>query len=149
MEDKYKAFAAYLESVIDIVSQMGLKVLDIREHYIKLMMPLSKNRNHMGTMYAGSLFTLGEITGGSVFAASLDISKYHPLAKDISIRYLRPATTDITAEASVTADQIREITSALEAKGKCNVPIEFHLIDAQGEAVAFMKAIWQIRKNNK
>lgn len=49
MEEKYKAFAGYLESAIGIVQQMGLKVVSMQERYVKLLMPLQKNINHVGT----------------------------------------------------------------------------------------------------
>jgi thioesterase domain-containing protein len=125
---------------------MGLKVVDMKERYVKLMMPLNKNINHIGTMYAGSLFTLGEIMGGAIFVASMDINKYFPLVKEIQIRYLRPATTDITVETSFSQDQIKSIISVLEEKGKSDVPLELNLIDTHGEVVAIVTGTWQVRK---
>jgi thioesterase domain-containing protein len=146
MEEKYKALAAYLESAIGIVSQMGLKVVDMKERYVQLLMPLEKNINHVGTMYAGSLFTLGEIMGGAIFVASMDINKYFPLVKEVQIRYRRPATTDITVETSFSEDQIRNIVAVLEEKGKSDVPLELNLIDAHGEVVSIVTGTWQVRK---
>jgi thioesterase domain-containing protein len=146
MEEKYEALAAFLESAIGIVSQMGLKVVDMKERYVKLLMPLTKNINHIGTMYAGSLFTLGEIMGGAIFVASMDINKYFPLVKEVQIRYRRPATTDITVETSFSEDQIKNIVSVLNEKGKSDVPLELNLIDAHGEVVAIVTGRWQVRK---
>lgn len=146
MEEKYKTLADYLESVIGIVAQMGLKVISLTERHAKLLMPLQKNMNHMGTMYAGSLFTLGEMMGGAIFVASFDINKYYPIAKEIQIRYRRPATTDITVEASFGENQIKTVLAVLEEKGKSDVPMKFDLIDAHGEIVAIITAMWQIRK---
>jgi thioesterase domain-containing protein len=146
MEENYQALATYLESAIGIVSQMGLKVVDMKERYVKLLMPLEKNINHIGTMYAGSLFTLGEIMGGAIFVASIDINKYFPLVKEVQIRYRRPATTDITVETSFGEDQIKNIISVLNEKGKSDVPLELNLIDGTGEVVAIVTGTWQVRK---
>jgi thioesterase domain-containing protein len=146
MEEKYKALAAYLESAIGIVAQMGLKVVDMNEHHVQLLMPLEKNINHVGTMYAGSLFTLGEIMGGAIFVASFDMNKYFPIVKEVQIRYRRPATTDITVETSFSEDQIKNIVAVLEEKGKSDVPLELNLIDAHGEIVSIMTGTWQVRK---
>ncbi len=63
IEEKYKPLAAYMESAIGIVKKMGLKVLSMKSGYVKLQMPFKENVNHVGTMYAGSLFTLGEFMG--------------------------------------------------------------------------------------
>jgi acyl-CoA thioesterase FadM len=97
-------------------------------------------------MYAGSLFTLGEIMGGAIFVASMDINKYFPLVKEVQIRYRRPATTDITVETSFSEDQIRNIVAVLEEKGKSDVPLELNLIDAHGEVVSIVTGTWQVRK---
>lgn len=146
MEEKYQALAKYLESAIGIVSQMGLKVVEMETRHVKLVMPLAKNINHVGTMYAGSLFTLGEIMGGAIFVASMDINKYFPLVKEVNIRYRRPATTDITVETSLSEDQIKNIISVLEEKGKSDVPMELNLLDSTGEVVAIVTGTWQVRK---
>jgi thioesterase domain-containing protein len=146
MDEKHKTLAAYLESAIPIVSQMGLKVVEMKERHVKLLMPLKNNINHVGTMYAGSLFTLGEIMGGALFVASLDMNKYYPLVKDVQIRYRRPATTDITTEISISKDFLADIISTLDKKGKSDVPLELELLDSSGEVVAIMIGTWQVRR---
>lgn len=145
-EEKYKPLAALVESAIPIVSQMGLKVVSMRKGYVKLLMPLKNNINHVGTMYAGSLFTLGEIMGGAMVVASMDTRRFYPLVKDVQIRYRRPATTDITAELSLSEDRLKEIISVLEEKGKSDMPLELELLDAGGEVVAIITGMWQVRK---
>lgn len=146
MDEKFKPLAALVESAIPIVSQMGLKVVAMRKGYVKLLMPLKNNVNHVGTMYAGSLFTLGEIMGGAMVIASMDAGRCYPLVKDVQIRYRRPATTDITAELSLSEDRLKEIVSVLEEKGKSDIPLELELLDAGGEAVAVITGMWQVRK---
>jgi thioesterase domain-containing protein len=146
IEEKYKPLAAYMESAIGIVKKMGLKVLSMKDGYVKLQMPFKENVNHVGTMYAGSLFTLGEFMGGAIFISSFDMNKYYPIVKEVQIRYRRPALTDITLELSMSGEQIRQITATLEEKGKVDFPLELQLTDAGGEVVAIVQGIWQGRK---
>jgi thioesterase domain-containing protein len=146
IEEKYKTLSAYLESAIGIVKQMGLKVLSMKDRYVKLQMPLKENVNHVGTMYAGSLFTLGEIMGGAIFIVAFDMKKYYPIVKDVQIRYRRPATTDITVELSMSEDQIRRITKELDEKGKADFALELQLMDSAGEVVSIVQGTWQGRK---
>ena len=148
MEEKYKTLAAYLESAIGIVKHMGLKVISMKERQVKLLMPLQKNINHVGTMYAGSLFTLGEIMGGAIFVASFDIGKYYPLVKEVQIRYRKPALTDIMVEAALTEDRVEQIRKEIEKKGKADFNLDLELIDVNREVVSLMQGIWQGRKNN-
>ncbi len=146
IEEKYKPLAAYMESAIGIVKKMGLKVLSMKSGYVKLQMPFKENVNHVGTMYAGSLFTLGEFMGGAIFISSFDMNKYYPIVKEVQIRYRRPALTDITLELAMSEDQIKQITATLEEKGKVDFPLELQLTDAGGEVVAIVQGIWQGRK---
>jgi thioesterase domain-containing protein len=146
IEEKYKPLAAFIESAIGIVKKMGLKVLSMKDGYVKLQMPFKENVNHVGTMYAGSLFTLGEFMGGAIFIASFDMNKYYPIVKEVQIRYRRPALTDITLELAMSEEQIRQITATLEEKGKADFPLELQLTDAGGEVVAIVQGIWQGRK---
>ena len=146
IEEKYKTVADYLESAIGIVKRMGLTVVAMKDRYVKLQMPIKENINHVGTMYAGSLFTLGEIMGGAIFIASFDMRKYYPLVKDVQIRYRRPATTDVTVELTMSEDQVKQITAALEEKGKADFSLELELVDANGEVVSIVQGIWQGRK---
>jgi thioesterase domain-containing protein len=147
MEEKYKAFAGYLESAIGIVQQMGLKVVSMQERYVKLLMPLQKNINHVGSMYAGSLFTLGEFMGGAIFVASFDVGRYYPLVKEVRIRYRRPALTDITVELALSEDRVQRILQEIEEKGKADFDLDFELIDANAEVVSILSGTWQGRKN--
>ncbi|MFA5183002.1 MAG: YiiD C-terminal domain-containing protein [Syntrophales bacterium] len=146
MEEKYKTLAAYLESAIGIVQHMGLKVISMKDRYVKLLMPLQENVNHLGSMYAGSLFTLGEIMGGAIFVASFDIGKYYPLVKEVQIRYRKSALTDITVAAALSEDRIEQILKAIEEKGKADFNLDLELLDVNGEVVSLMQGTWQGRK---
>jgi len=146
IEEKYKDLAALVESSIQIVKHMGLKVAFMRDRHVKLLMPLKNNINHVGTMYAGSLYTLGEIMGGAIFLASFDIGKYYPLVKDVQIRYRRPALTDITVETALREDHVEQIRNELEEKGKADFSLDLELIDGNDEVVALLKGTWQGRK---
>ncbi len=56
-----------LEEGIAFVARSKVKVLAMEPGYVKMMMPLQPNLNHVGTMYAGALFTLAELPGGAIF----------------------------------------------------------------------------------
>ncbi len=55
-----------VEKKIAFVERMGLKVIELTPGYVKLIAPLQGNENHVGSMYAGALFTLAEIPGGAL-----------------------------------------------------------------------------------
>ncbi len=146
IDEKYKALALFVESGIEGIGRTGLKVLSLRERHVKLLMPLQGNVNHVGIMYAGSLFTIGEVMGGAIFGASFNMSQYYPLVKEVHIRFRRPALTDITLEVELSEEQAVRIRTELEEKGKADFSLDLELIDARGEAVSLVQGIWQGRK---
>ena len=146
IEEKYKSLAAHVESGIEGIRRTGLKVVVLRDRYVKLSMPLQGNVNHVGMMYAGSLFTIGEVMGGAIFGASFDMGQYYPLVKEVQIRFRRPALTDITLETLLEEGKAAQILMELQEKGKADFTLNLELIDANGEVVAIVQGVWQGRK---
>ncbi len=137
-----------VEETIPIIQKMGIKVLEFRECYAKLMLPMDKNLNHIGIIYAGSLFTLGEISGGAIFNAAFDNKKFYPIVKDAAIRYKRMATTDVTVEVKMTEEEAEKISKQAENEGKADYSLNLEIKDANGEICCIVTGTWQIRKSN-
>jgi len=146
IEEKYRDQVVNIETSIEAIKRTGIKVLALADRYAKLMIPLQGNINHVGMMYAGTLFTLGEIPGGAIFLTSFDTTKYYPIVKEVSIRFRRPALTDVTVEVSLTPQRVEEMTKEVEAKGKVDYGLDLELKDMSGEVVALVSGTWQIRK---
>jgi acyl-coenzyme A thioesterase PaaI-like protein len=140
--DTLKKFSGRRVAFID---NMGLETVEVRPRYAKLKAPLKGNENHIGIMYAGALFTLAEVPGGTLFSTSFDATKYYPIVKEMSIRFRRPATTDITLEMTMTEDEVNRIQAEAEANGKADYILEGELKDESGEVVALSKGVYQIR----
>ncbi len=147
--EEMKAIAEMTIDGIPAIKRTGIRVLDIRPRYTKILMPLEGNVNHVGMMYAGSLFTIGEIPGGILHLASFDVNRFFPIVKEINIRFRRPATTDVTLEMALDADQADQIQAEAEEKGKADFSLEMEIKDAAGEVVSMINGTWQIRKIQK
>ncbi len=137
---------AFTEEKIDFVKRSGLKAEILQPGHVRLRMPLQGNQNHIGSMYAGALFTLAEIPGGALFLTSFDVQRFYPVIKEINLRFRRPASSDILVEASLNADEIRRIEDDAERLGKAEYRLELQLCDASGEVVAQSNALYQLRK---
>jgi acyl-coenzyme A thioesterase PaaI-like protein len=135
-----------VENKVAFVSRMHLKVMDLRPRYVKLWAPLRGNENHVGSMYAGALFTLAEIPGGALCLATFDATRYYPLVKEMTIRFVRPARTDVTIECSLSTGEADRIKAAAELRGKADFALVGHITDQGGEVVAISKGIYQIRE---
>ena len=137
----------FTEEKIDFVKRCGLKAEQLEPGFVRLRMPLSGNQNHIGTLYAGALFTLAEIPGGALFLTSFDVQRYYPLIKEMNLRFRRPATSDITVEARLSDEEIARIQAEAERNGKADYHLELQLCDASGEVVAQTRALYQLRKH--
>ncbi len=134
-----------LEGGIKFVANSGLRVVELRRGYVKCLMPFAGNGNHIGTMYAGALFTLAEIPGGALFLSSFDASKFYPIVKELDLRFLKPAKGDVTVEISLDDIHIASLSAQAAEKGKAEFILEGQLKTADGTIVAESRGVYQIR----
>ena len=134
-----------LEHSIRFVANTGLKVVELRRGYVKCRMPFAGNENHIGTMYAGALFTLAELPGGALFLSSFDVGRYFPIVKSLDLQFLKPASSDVTVE--ITLDEARIVALAAEAevRGKVEFILEAELKSSDGDVVARSRGVYQLR----
>ena len=138
---------AVIEHAVAPMHSLGIRVVELRPGYVLGAAPLTGNANHLGTMYAGTLFGVAEMLGGALFVASFDVERFHPTVKDVRIRYRRPATTDVRAEASLEADTIARLRREADHHGKAEFVLDATITDGDGEVVAGTRATYQIRAN--
>lgn len=134
------------ENTFPFVTRCGVKVLELDRGYCKMLMPFEPNINHVNMMYAGALYTIAELPGGAIYSTSFDISRFYPIVKDMSIRFRRPATTDVTVEVRISDEEIERIQAEAEANGKCDFEWDVEIKDAKGEVVALTHNVYQLRK---
>jgi thioesterase domain-containing protein len=147
ISDEYKDLVSYLEKAIKIIEKMGMRILDFQKQSVKIMLPKEPNVNHIGTVYAGSLFSLADFAGGVLFYSAFDLRKYYPLLKEVTITFKRPATTDITVETSMTPEQAEGIKKIADETGKADWALDLELKDEQGNVCCIAHANFQMRRS--
>lgn len=133
------------ERQIAFVERSGLRAEVLEPGHVRLCMPLAGNQNHIGSMYAGALFTLAEMPGGALFLTSFDSQRFYPVVKDLQLRFRRPATGDIRVEARMSAEQIEQLRMQAQLQGKAEYVLELQLTDDSGEVVAESHGLYQLR----
>lgn len=146
IDDKYKDAVTFLEKAVPIIGKTGVKIVGLKDRYAKIVMPLEPNINHISTMYAGSLFILAEFSGGVIYYVTFDHTKFYPIIKEASIRYRRMASSDMTLEVSLSAEEAAEIEQAAEREGKKDWIMDLELKDIHGEVCSLVHGTWQLRK---
>ena len=133
---------------IPFLERTGIIVDHAERGLVRLRMPFEPNVNHVGMMYAGALFTLAEVPGGTLFVTTFDARKFYPIVKDLQIRFRRPAMTDISVEVRMDDAEADRIAEEAAANGKADYSWQSELTDASGEVVAISQNLYQMRAHD-
>ncbi len=134
-----------VETKVPFVERMGIKAVELEPRRVKLSAPLRGNENHIGTMYAGALFTLAEMPVGALFLTTFDVSKFYPIVKEVTIRYLKLAKTDVSVEVSISEAEAQRIRAEASEKGKAEFVLHGEIKDESGQVVAESTSTYQLR----
>jgi acyl-coenzyme A thioesterase PaaI-like protein len=146
IEEKYQKAVELAVDLVEGIKRTGIRAVAARDRYAKMLMPIEGNVNHVGMMYAGSLFTLGEIAGGAIHLTSFDGTRLYPIVKEVHIHFRRPATTDVTMEVELSEEEASRIQAEALEKGKADFVLNLELKDADGEVVSVVGGTWQVRR---
>lgn len=136
------------EKPFEFVERVGLIALELQPCYIKLKLPLAVNRNHIGSMYAGALFTLAEIPGGALYMTTFDVLKYYPVIKEMKICFLKPVKTDAYIEISMSKSEKDRICQQADQNGKAEFILTGEIKDEDNQIVATSHGVYQIRRHD-
>lgn len=135
-----------LKYVIPFNAPHGFKILHLSNHEVSVKMPFDKkNWNHLRSMHAGAIATVGEFAAGMALISSFPISKYRPILAKLSCEYLFQGKTDLTASIQIASDQIPDIKKEIETNGKAIADMETLVVDEKKILVAKVKSTWQIK----
>ncbi len=123
----------------------GVRVLELERGRVVCEMPLKGNRNHIGTMYAGALFTLAEFPGGALFLSTFDWQRYIPIVTDLNLSFLKPAKGPVRVEFRLDEAEIERIGREAEEQGRSAFSLDGELKTRDGTLVARSHAEYQLR----
>ena len=127
---------AAIIDTIPWVKMSGISIDIFTKGHVKLSVPSANHLNHVGIMYAGTHFMLMEVAGAALFLATYGIEKFLPINKGMSIRFLKPATTDISCELRIDSGDAQEKLRPIEEKGKGEWILDMTVTDANGTTVS-------------
>lgn len=139
----------YLDQSVPFARYIGVKIDEVGPGTARTsLVQRDEVSNHIGSMHAGAMFTLGEAaSGGALAGAFADIlQKCRPVAATAEIAYLKIAKGTLTANARIDGD-VPEIRAELAEHGKVRFPVVVSIIDAEGNEVVSMSVEWHVRMN--
>lgn len=130
------------EISIDIINKMGAEITELSDNRVVVTMPLAPNVNHVGMMYAGSLFTLAEFPTGVLCLRNMDMQKVFPVVGEVNIRFKKPVFTDVTLTLEISAEEFERLEREAMENGKSQMLVEQTIRDASGDVVAETKGTY-------
>ncbi|BFM18419.1 YiiD C-terminal domain-containing protein [Maricurvus nonylphenolicus] len=125
------------------IERMNCKVIEESVNRCVIEMPLEGNSNHVGTAYAGAMFTLAEFPFGLMFLSRFGgMDKLYPVVGEMNIRYMAPAMTAVRLTVEISEEQWQQIETETLEKGKYKIVLPLELQDANGTVVAKTEATY-------
>ncbi len=138
-------FRTALVASIPMAERAGIEIVDAERGRAVCRIPLEGNGNHIGTMYAGGLFTVSEFAGGVLVAHSMDITALAPIIAGLDIRFLKPARSDVTVTLTMSDEDLDRVIAEATERGRSAFTLDAELIDADGTVVATTHGDYQVR----
>lgn len=106
------------------------------------------NANYVGTQFGGSIFAMSDAIH-MVMLINILGPGYIVWDKAATIRYLKPGRSDLTAEFSITDEDLADIRLAVEEKGKIDWVKKVSIKDSAQVVVAEVDRLLYIKKIHK
>lgn len=103
------------------------------------------NLNHLGTLHACALATIGEFSAGLALLGAFSPSEYRLIMSRLEVDYTRRADSQITATAEITPQDLAEIQQQLSDGEVITRWMTSELHNASSDVVATVRTEWQIK----
>jgi uncharacterized protein (TIGR00369 family) len=140
---------AHLDTAVPFANHVGVKLLEIGDGTARAELPQRDEvSNHIKSMHAGAMFTLGEAASGAAMAGALApvILNMRPVAATGQIAFKKVATGTLTAHAKTSQDGPSLMKTINEA-GKVAFDVAVDIQDADGDTVVEMTVNWYVSEN--
>lgn len=144
----YEMIQDHMDKSVPFATVTGVELVEVSpERGVARLKKRPEVENHIQTMHAGAMFTLGEAASGAALGGVLGelLMSARPVAADASIKYLKTGKTDLIATATANSDA-ESIRKELAEIGKVVFDIKVAITDAENVTVAEMLVNWHVKK---
>lgn len=142
----YEMIKANLDTAVPFATHVGVKLLEIGDGVASAELAQRHAvSNHINSMHAGAMFTLGEAASGAAMAGALApvILNMRPVAAVANIAFKKVAKGTLTAHARTARDGA-SLMQSLSDEGKVAFDVHVDVQDAQGDTVVEMTVNWYV-----
>tara|TARA_R110002094_G_scaffold137635_1_gene129161 strand:+ start:167 stop:628 length:462 start_codon:yes stop_codon:yes gene_type:complete len=142
----YDMIKAHLDSAVPFATLVGVTLLEIGDGTARAELEQREDvSNHIQSMHAGAMFTLGEAASGAAVAGALApvILDMRPVAATGQIAFRKVALGTLTAHAATSRDGAA-LMQSIKDDGKVAFDVAVDIQDAAGDTVVEMTVNWYV-----
>lgn len=122
--DAVRLLQEYLDHAIPLVPQMQVRVVELGAHELVLEAPLEPNRNHIGTVFGGSLNALGTLACWGLVWLALHGRGAHIVIHEGRMKFDRPASGAFHAACAIPGDDmLGSFIAQYEQRGRARIAL--------------------------
>jgi len=134
--DAARLLQEYLDHAIPLVPQMQVHVEELSDTGLILSAPLAPNRNHIGTVFGGSLNGIATLACWGLVWLLLHGRNAHIVIHEGHMKFTRPATGTFSANCALPDRQILEdFVRQYMQRGRARLALHA-TVNCEGKAVA-------------
>lgn len=142
----YEMIKSHLDSAVPFANHVGVRLEEIGDGTASATLEQREAvSNHIKSMHAGAMFTLGEAASGAAMAGALApvILDMRPVAATGQIAFKKVALGTLTARAR-TSRPGAELMAEIESAGKVAFDVAVEITDSAGDVVVEMTVNWYL-----
>ena len=146
-EDEIQSF---LRRLIPFYEHVGLSIESAKDGVYRCSLPLNdQTKNHLDTVHAAIQWASAEVLGGLVIAVNFRDSRLFVAVRSVTIEFLRPARSEITAEVLFPDERVEDLRRRLESKGEVEFEVRAVVRDSSQRDVASTVGRYVVRKQRE
>ena len=141
-----KATEKLLSFGIPFNAPHGFKLRKLTSDQAQISVPFKRaNKNHLGTVHACAIATLGEFPAGLLLIKRFSPAKYRVVMTRLEVDYHKHGVGELTGISQITDEQSSEIEAQLSAAGIGLIQMKTEISDKKGNVIASVATHWQLK----
>jgi uncharacterized protein (TIGR00369 family) len=142
----YELIKNAFASAVPFAAQARVEVVEVGAgHGMAQLRETPEVHNHIGSVHAGAVFTLGETASAVAMLGAFaeQISVIRPVTSEVTISYLKIAKGTLIATAR-TVLPVQRLQNELAMQGRVTLDVTVDIANDRGGIVAQMRAKWAV-----
>ena len=141
-----KVVNTLLPTIVPFNQSHHIKINSITSNKITTFLPLRRsNKNHVATMHACAIATLGEFTAGILLMREVPLDKYRMILQELSTDYHFQAKEDLFANVTLPAGFADDL-KILNETGILSIPLVTSITQQDGKKIATTTTLWHLKQ---